>query len=184
VIPKTYHDTFVVVWTPRHDTRYHRRTSHPCVHQNSKFETHVVRVLPPKMQFKVATIMSSNATMTKTTAEGQDKEVLANMVDQEEKANNKPLEELINGLDFNDVEEDDKGNSVGVCGLTWDKFSSKHLRMICVSGWALKDTRTRKSRKQLISLTGGASVRNHTSACKRAMLRSENHGRKYSVPFD
>ena len=87
-----------------------------------------------KMQFKVATTMSSNATMTKPSAEGQDDEVLAE--DQEEhKANNKPfLEELINGLvGFNDVQEDDKrGNSVGVCGFTWDKFSSKHLRMICV----------------------------------------------------
>ncbi len=36
VIPKMHHDRFVVVWTPRHDTRYHRPTFHPFVRQNSK----------------------------------------------------------------------------------------------------------------------------------------------------
>ena len=42
------------------------------------------------------------------------------------------LDDLIDGLDLNEVEEDEKGNAVGVRGMTWDIFLSKQLRMICV----------------------------------------------------
>jgi hypothetical protein len=42
------------------------------------------------------------------------------------------LEDFIDSLELNEVDEDEKGNAIGVRGMMWDVFSSRQLRMICV----------------------------------------------------
>jgi hypothetical protein len=62
-------------------------------------------------------------------------DVVAKSSDNEQKkakSSTSTLEDLIDRLEFNEVDEDEKGNGVGVCGMMWDVFSSRQLRMICV----------------------------------------------------
>jgi hypothetical protein len=41
------------------------------------------------------------------------------------KSSTSTLEDLIDRLEFNEVDEDEKGNVVGVSGMMWDEFLSR-----------------------------------------------------------
>jgi hypothetical protein len=133
VIPKMYHDTFEVVSVSRIDTRYHRPTFRPFLHQKSK-----IKCIFPNLNFQ--TMSSSEMTMP-TESEDVPNEMAPALLDvtknrekegKKETSSTATLEELIDRLEMNELDEDEKGNVVGVCGMKWDVFSSRQLRMICV----------------------------------------------------
>jgi hypothetical protein len=74
------------------------------------------------MQTESKDLTNETAPALLDVASGSDKEQTSKA-----KSSTSTLEDLIERLEFNEVDEDEKVNVVGVCGMMWDEFLSRQL---------------------------------------------------------